>query len=916
MLFGREEERARLAALLEAARSGRSAVLVVTGPLGVGKTSLLADLVEQAHGFRVLRARGLETESELPYSGLHQLLRPVLGEVAALPPAHRTALDAAFGLADAARADRFLVSVALLGLLAQVAEREHLLSVVDDAQWIDDASLAALVFVARRLEAEGVAMVLSARDDELAGFDPRGLPVLPIRPLDRNAAEQLVASTTRGTASPAVVRRLVSGAAGNPLGLKELAAALSPEQLSGREPLPDPLPVTKDLERLCFARLRVLAAATQAALLVAAADDSGHLATVLDAMSELGLPRDALDEAERAGVIRVSAGHLEFAHPLVRSSRYHGATSAERRAAHRALAAVLAGEEQADSRAWHLAAASVGPDQRVASELQAAAARARTRGGFGAAARALERAAELTDSPEAAAGLLAAAARDAWMAGDIAWCVALLERLRPEPSDRAVRADLALLRGQVELGRGMPARAFEILDAAADESDRLDPHQRLHILVAAGEAAALGDRDDLLSRLGRRAAALEPASDHERSLAALLAGLGALVDGAYDESAARLEEVARLAEVHADAVHLSWAGAGLVYLGDYDGSIALFRRAATQVRAAGDVATLANVLRFLSSIEAASGELAAALADGAEAVRLARETGLAGVESYALASLASVASFRGLEDECRRYAREATESAASRGIGHASVLAIRALAALDLSAGRYEEAFTKLRQVTAERPGARNPLTAVLMYAETVEAAARTGHRDEASRLVDRLERWARATGRPWPRALLARSRALLLEGAGAEQHYIEALEVQSARWPLPAARTRLLYGEWLRRERRRIDAREQLREALDVFERFGAQGWAERARTELRATGRTARPRDDPSALDRLTPQELQVARFVAQGLSNPEVAAQLFLSRRTIDFHLRNVYAKLGISSRAELMRFPLQPLESLAA
>src|SRR5215208_4953621 len=526
MLYGRDAERSAVTALLDAARDSRSGVLVLRGQAGAGKSALLQDAVEQASDLQVLEAQGIESEAELAFAGLHQLLRPILGQVDGLPGPQATALRAAFGLEHGRGNDRFLVSVAVLSLLAEAAERQPVLCVVDDAHWLDEASANALVFVARRLEAEGVVLLFAARDGDPRRFGAVGLPELEIGGLDGVAVAALLAERAAVPVDPQVRDRLLKRTGGNLLALVELPSVLTSDQLSGAQPLPLRLPLTDGVEYAFLERVRRLPDDAQALLLIAAAEDTGRQATVTGAAAAaLGAGVAALDAAEAAGLVRVRAGAIAFRHPLVRSAVYQGATSSQRRQAHLALAGAADREGDADRRAWHLAAAAVEPDERVVRELDAAAERASGRGGFEAASSALERAATLTADPHSRGRRLVAAAEHAWAAGQLGRTAGLLEAVRPLATEPLLRADVGRLRGSFELSVGSVAAAQPILVQAALDAAPVDPGRARRILAGAAEAAWLEADRNAGADLSRAAARLGPAdSDHDRYFADLTAG--------------------------------------------------------------------------------------------------------------------------------------------------------------------------------------------------------------------------------------------------------------------------------------------------------------------------------------------------------------------------------------------------------
>jgi DNA-binding NarL/FixJ family response regulator len=895
-----------MAALLDAARDSRSGVLVLRGQAGVGKSALLQDAVAQASDMQVLEARGVESEAELAFAGLHQLLRPVLGEVDGLPPPQAAALRAAFGLEHARGEDRFLVAVAVLGVLAEVAERRPVLCVVDDAHWLDEASVGALVFVARRLEAEGVVLLVAARDEDLRRFDAAGLPQLEVGGLDRTAVAALLAERAAVAVDPQVRDRLVEQTGGNPLALTELASVLTAGQLSGKEPLPLQLPLTDAVQRAFLERVRRLPADAQVLLLVAAAEDTGRSATVLAAAATMGAGAAALDAAEEAKLVRVEGGSLDFHHPLVRSAVYRAATTSQRRQAHRALAAALHRQGDADRRAWHLAAAAVEPDQQVVGELDAVAERARGRGGFEAACAALERAAGLCADPVGRGWRLVAAAETAWLAGQLHRTAGLLQAAWPLASDPLVRAEVGRLRGWYELSVGSAAAAQPILVQAALDVAAVDPRRARRVLAAAAEAAWL-ERDRAAGvELARVAARLGPAGDpHDRYFADLVTGFLHALDGDLAAAVPLLTGTIRLAQRLEDPDLLALAAHHAFYVGDDTAAYQLNVRVAATARADGKATELLFALPRLAQAELLCGRWTAAAASAAEAVRLASGTGQRAPSAPPLALLGLLAALQGDQDGFWSRVAETEQVAAAHALGvfqgavHDLVLWARAVQ--KAATARPASAATLLEELS-------HPVVVTMAAFDGVEATVHAGRHNSALEWLRSLEAVATTTGAPWAQARAAHAHGLLSEGHVARSRFEEALEHhQRAQRPFEQARTELAYGELLRRARRRVDARAHLQAALDVFEGLGAAPWAERAHLELRASGQAVRRRD-PSTLRQLTPQELQVARFVARGLPTREVAAQLFLSPRTVDFHLRNVFAKLGISSRTQLAQFPL--------
>jgi DNA-binding CsgD family transcriptional regulator len=919
VLHGRDRECALLDDLLTAARAGRSGALVLRGEAGIGKSALLDHAARAARTaeMQVLSCTGIETESELAFSGLHRLLLPVLDYADAIPERQRAVLGGAFGIGPAGIQDRLLISLAVLSLLAEAAERAPLLCVVDDAQWLDAASTDALMFAARRVQAEGIAILLAARDDATRPFPAAGLPESVVIGLTAQAGAELLADRTPHAVADHVRDRLMSETLGNPLALGEVAALLSAEQLGGSAGLPARLPLGPAIEQLFLDQVTALPAGTRTMLLIAATDDSGQLPTILEAAARLDLTAQALDAAESAGLIRIEPPTVQFHHPLVRSAVYRGATFDRRRTVQQALADVLddqsgpgPGSDRADRRAWLLAGAAAGPDADVADGLHAAGERARARGGHAAAAAAFDRAAALTDDVAVRAQRLCAAATSAWLAGQPHRARDLLDRAAPLAVTSTVRVDIEHLRGSIEATGGSPSVAYAMLLGAADLVTAEDPARAAGILTQAGQMAWASGDLARLSEAGQRLAAL-PVDPGDPG-AAVIIGLTSFLRGDAVEAAAQLRQatdIAVSAVSGADPRSLTAAGAGAMFLGDDARAIDLFTRAVAAVRSIGAVSALPMVLAPLASLEAWSSRFPAAAADGAEGLRLAEDTGQHTPAAQLRGVLAWIAAVQGRREECADLAAAALSYAVGQRLGAMAAIAVWALAVNDLASGHRAEAFDRLEAIATAGPGETHQMVRVLSAADLVEVAVHTGQLASAQRAFDTLQQWAEQTGAQWSLALVARCRALL-DAGGTTDHFAESLRLHAAAGrPFDAARTALLYGERLRRSRKRTEARKHLRSALDTFERLGAEPWAEQARLELLATGETARKRDDPAAITALTPQEAQIARLVGDGATNRAVAAQLFLSPRTVDYHLHKVFTKLGISSRRELMRISLQ-------
>jgi DNA-binding CsgD family transcriptional regulator len=916
-VIGREGERALIEGLLAAARSGRSGVLVLHGEPGVGKSALLGYAMELAGEFRVLQATGAETEVDLAFAGLDQLVRPVLPLAERLPGLQADALLGALGLIDHASSDRFLVAAATLSLLSEAAEDGPVLCVIDDAQWLDQPSSEALAFAGRRLEAEGIVLLAATREDPWPG-----LQALGIGGLGPEAASELLRA--RGVdLAPDVRARLVVETGGNALALVELAGSLSSEELAGADALPHPLRLTPRLEQAFLAKVRRLPPATQTLLLVAAADDTANPAVVFRAAADLDVQPEALEPAEQAGLAKVDGtNRIVFRHALVRAAIYHAATFTARTAAHRALAHALEGDDHLARRAWHLAATATGPDKDIARDLGSSAETAQQRGGHGAATRAFERAAELSAAGPDRARFLVAAARAAFQAGQADRAARLAELADPLVSDADAASELAVLRGRIEFARGSAVTAHTLLKGAAEAIAGHDAQAAAAVLVEAARAAWTADDPDRLAEATRLLAKLElPAGDPLAALGSTTIAIadffaGRTVDAIVGMRRGLAEWLDSTrtggAEHDAGLVEASLALVGYTRVtADDAAGLALGTSVVAECRRRGWVAWLPWTLANLSMTEAVAGRHASALANATEGLRLARDLGQPASICRCESVLAWLAAVRGEEDRCHELAHDTLQLAETHQLPTIAVSATWALGLLELSLGHPERAFNRLADPTTG-PLAVPPFVC-LFLPDLLEAAVRAGRTDaDLGELVAWYEEWAAATDQPVAEANLRRSQALFRDDA-AEEHYTAALrlyeQVGPDQRPFDRARTQLLYGEWLRRARRRTEARPQLASALETFERLGAIPWADRAGTELRATGRTLR-RQDTTRVP-LTPQEMQVVRLVAEGGSNQEVAAKLFLSPRTVAYHLYKAFPKLGVTSRSELAHLDLAAL-----
>ncbi|NES27119.1 AAA family ATPase [Micromonospora terminaliae] len=866
MLHGRAAEQDRIAALVARARAGESAALVLRGGPGIGKTALLdwaAGLTSPAGGPpRVLRASAAEFEAELPFAGLSQLVRPALDRLDRLPDPQRQVLAAAFGLGGGAPADRLLVGLAVLSLLADLAEDGPLLCLLDDAHWLDTVSAEALLFAARRLHAEGVVMIFAARD---GSFPAPGLPELTVGALAPADAVRLLDPRL----APEVRMRVLAEARGNPLALLELPGVLDAGEAGG------PLPLTDRLLAAFHGQVDRLPAGTRALLRVAAVEDTGDLDVLLRAAAPLGAEPADLRPAEEARLVEVTGRRLRFRHPLVRAAVHAAAPYPERLAVHRALADVLTAPESADRRAWHLAAATTGPDEAVAAGLERTAEQARGRSGYGAALAAYERAAELSGDPAATARRLLLAAESGLQSGHLGDAVRLAERAAGLVDEPAFHARVAWVEGHAWFWQGGHQTAYDLMTQGAT----LDPEQREALLVAAFHPAwylgepHLGDCLDRLATLDHPVARYQVAAVRGRPLP--LAATAAEVGGEPRD-------------------RLQLCGLGFV-AGQDSETYELASALVARCRADGILGLLPTLLFFLAEAEFFHGRHRDATVSLDEAVRVARDGGQPLWVSQLRAVQAVLAAVAGDEARCQDLVASALDGATAGAEAGGRAWTLWALGLLDLGQGRAESAVTRLAALQ-EAPYAHQ-VCAYRSVPDLVEAAVRAGVPERAEVSYARFRAWAERVDQPWATSLAHRCRALL---TGDEQDHLLALKAGGR--PFEQARTELLYGEWLRRARRRTEARGLLHRALQTFDRLEAAPWAVRARGELEATGLRA-PQPTASAAADLTPQELQIARLAGQGLSNRDIAAQLFLSPKTVAYHLYKAYPKLGVTGRAEL-------------
>ena len=893
--------------LLEGVRSEQSRVLVLRGEAGVGKTALLDHLVASASGCRIARAAGVESEMELAYAGVHQVCAPMLGRLTRLPDPQREAVGTAFGLSAGEAPDLFLVGLAVLGLMSDVAADGPLVCIVDDAQWLDRASARVLAFVARRLQAESVALVFSVREPA-EERELRGLPELPVEGLSDGDSRALLESAVPGRLDARVRDRIVAETRGNPLALLELPRGLSSAELAGGFARPDARPLASRIEESFVRRVHALPAETQRLLLAAAAEPLGDVTLLRRAAQRLGIDLDAVAPAEAEGLIELGK-RVRFRHPLVRSAAYRAASLADRREVHRALAEATDPASDPDRRAWHRAHAAVGLDDDVADELDHSANRARRRGGVAAAAAFLERATELTADParRSARALAAAEAKFEVAAPDAA--DELLAVAELGPLDDLQRAWLARLRARIvyaqRRGRDAPALLLEAAVRLEALDVELARETYLYALGAAISAGSLGGRAGV-REVATAARAAPAGPSPPRPIDLVLDGVATRFTDGYEAGAPILRRALQTFRHEPlrsgdDVVRWCWLTCLVVQetvlheLWDDELWHELATRAVQLARDAGALGVLPVALVYRAGMHVHAGEFAAASALLEEADSITAATGYAPLRYPSLVLVA----WRGEEAEALQQIAAGVEDATTRGEGRMIGVAGYATAVLHNGRGDYPAALAGAR--TACEFVDRGCFGWSLV--ELVEASAYAAARGVAADALRRLEERTRVAGTDWALGMLARSRALLNEGGAAEALFREAIaRLERSRMVVHLARAHLVFGEWLRRENRRLDAREQLRVAHEMLSRIGAEAFAERARRELKATGETVLRRTAETR-DVLTAQEAQVARLAAEGHTNPEIGSQLFISPKTVEYHLHKVFAKLDIRSRREL-------------
>jgi DNA-binding CsgD family transcriptional regulator len=911
MLVDRRTECRHLDALLDNVQSGVSQSLVIRGEAGIGKSALLEYLVGQASSYRVVRAGGAQADAELAFAGLHQLCSPLLDRLDRIPVPQRDALGTAFGLRAGPAPDRFLVGLAVLGLLAEAASERPLVCVIDDAQWLDHTSAQTLAFVARRLMAESIVLVFALRDpaDEQSFA---GLPQLVVGGLRPEDARELLATVIPGPLDERVRDRILAETRGNPLALLELPKGLSYAELAGGFGLLDAKSLAGRIEDSFRRRLAPLPPDLRRLLLVSAVEPVGEPLLVRRAAQRLGIAVDAVDPAEFAGLLQFEE-RIIFRHPLVRSAIYREATPQERREAHRALADVTDPAVDADRRAWHLAYAASGPDESIAGELVRSAGRARARGGLAAAAAFLERAARLTLDPAHRAGRALAATQAKIQAGAFDAALDLLAMAEAGPLSELQQARVEVLRAQLAFvtNRGRDAsllllkaaKRLEPIDAGLSTATYLDA------LTAAMFAGGLASPGGGTLEVAQAAGAAPRPPHAPRASDLLLSGLAANFNEEYAAGVPILRRALtsfRRGMPADEELRLLWLACVVaLHLWDDERWDMLSGRYVELARMTGALSELPLALSMRVYMLLFAGDLSAAASLIDEIQTVTEATG-SNPSPYGALLFAAM---RGRQAEASALIEATIRDVTRRGEGIGVSVAERANALLNNGLGRYREAMAAAHRALhhEEYPEVRYPGVANWAATELIEAAVRSGMTEVATETFSWLAAMTSASGTEWALGIEARSRALLSNDNSAEPLYREAIErLRRTRVRAELARATLLYGEWLRRRGRRLDAREQLRAAHEMFAAMGAEAFAERARHELVATGEKARKRA-VTAKGQLTAREAQIARMAYDGLSNPEIGTRLFLSPRTVEYHLGNVFAKLGITSRHELDRVP---------
>jgi DNA-binding CsgD family transcriptional regulator len=906
MLLGREPELLAIDQAMASARLGKSACLVIRGEPGIGKTALLEYAAGSAGSMRVLSARGVEFEAGLPFAGLHELLRPALGLLDRLPPIHASALRSSLGLGPRIEADRLIIGAAVLGLISVYADEQPLLIAVDDAPWIDRASAEAIGFAARRLVADPVAILIAVREGEETPLLSAGLPELRLSGLDQASATTLLESSGTEAVSRDVAHRMLEATGGNPLALLELGREGRRTSASPH----DDLPIATSVERAYLRRADGLSENARRVLLVMAASGTAELRMVRQAAGALGLSASDVDEAEAAkGLVGQRGDRVEFTHPLARAAIYHAASPSERRAAHNALATVMTGADDIDRRAWHLAAAATGWDTAAATALEGTARRAHESSDYAGAARAWTESARLTEPVELRVGRLISAAENAWLEGRAEEAVELLGaagKLGPGPE---LRVDIDNLTGHIDMRRGLVVEGYRMLVQAGEAIEPTDRLKAIRILAdAALSTFGAGHPADNLSAARKALDLLRPTDPAESQVFAHVSyGALAILAGHGSDGPAHLHESVALFKFvpveSTDPLVLLCAGIAGTFLRESEAERDLLDRALEQARGHAPTAALPAVLFLVGRHAGATDRWAFARAQYEEGARVARETTQFTWLAACMSGLAWLDALEGRAEECRAHAAEGEELSDRYGMSFYKAWSMVALGQLEQGLGHQEAALGHLLRCRAYLEEIEISDPDLDPNPEIADVLVRMGRLAEAREAVARYLPFAEAKGQPFALARAARARALVADDHAYAAEFETAIRHHEGTPDVfEQARTHLYYGERLRRSRQRVNARRELRAALKAFDHLGAAPWAERAMAELHASGETARVRDDPYR-QQLTPQELQVALTLAEGATTREAAARLYLSPKTVEYHLRHVYDKLDIRSREEL-------------
>ena len=910
MLLGRDEERAALNALIDAAGDGLSGALVLHGEAGMGKTALLEYSIESASNLQVARITGIDAERDLSFAALHRLLQPSLGRLSGLPQPQRDGLSSAFGLTSHAAADPFLIGLASLTLLADRASEGGLLCVIDDCQWIDTESLQALAFVARRLQADGIAIIFGMRTPSDVSSSLADLSNLEIAGLSDAAAHDLLSTVVTGPLDAGVARHIITETSGCPLALRELASELSADQWIGVDRVSAPIPISRKLEAHFRRQFEELSPEAQTFVLVAAAEASGEASLVRRAALDLGCNEDAELDAVRGRLLNTEPS-MQFRHPLIRSAVYTGASPADRKRVHRALAASIDRSVDPDRWAQHIAAITAGYDSQLAADLEAGAYRARDRGGYVAEASLLTQAAGFTEHAELRSARLLGAAAAALNGGAPQRALKLLSQARLELRDPFLLAQAQQLDGWLRISALQASQAPALFLAAAKQFLPLDGDRARDSMLDAFDAFLkclyfTSGTDGI--EIAKTALATRKSDSMESLADLLLNGISLLLGTGYVASVGTLRRAAQLLQdgpISAEDT-IRWIQYGTVItdeLWDDRTYIAWIERVESVARKRGALIALKVSLVTLAVHQIRIGKFSAAEAYYAESLEISAATGGVAsgeVDLYRPLNVELLA-WRGDDAGTRAAAKTLIEMGEAVGGAVLQFMAYHALAILELGAGRYSEALLAAEFATdREAIGWRGQFLPLV-----VEAGLRSGNRMAAERALEELEMRATASKTPWALGLLARSQALMADDSMAEEIFKESIaQLKQTLVVTDLAMAHLSFGEWLRRQQRRTDARIHLRQAHDAFHGMGAKGFAERARSELLATGEHAIRRTVEAKND-LTPQELKIAQLASRGATNPEIAAQMFISPSTVDYHLRKIYRRLDITSRRQLER-----------